>query len=111
MKWIRKAFAVFRLAGYTIGELTLANLRVAVHLFSPLERLKPRIVRVPIEKASPAELVVLSNLITLTPGTLTVEVDEDLTSLYVHVMNAGDVEKVRKQIQTGFARRIKKVFE
>jgi len=66
---------------------------------------------VPLTVQSDAGITLLSNLITLTPGTLTLEVAKDRSQLFVHVMNVGDVAAFRRSIQTGFERRILELTE
>jgi len=100
---------VLRLLGlvaYFFRELILANLTMAYYTLAPLDRIKPAIVRVPLEPMSQRELMVLANLITLTPGTLSVETTPDLRSLYIHSMYVDDVEAFRQSIKTGFERRV-----
>ena len=63
-------------------------------------------VAVPLDVTSDAAITLLGNLITLTPGTLTLDVSTDHLPLYVHVMNVEDVESFRQGIKNGFERRI-----
>ncbi len=65
-------------------ELVKANLRVALEVLTPGFRMTAGIVRVPTRARTPLELVLLANAISLTPGTLTLEVDEQDRVLYVH---------------------------
>jgi len=65
-------------------ELMKANLRVAVEVLTPGFSMTAGIIRVPTRTRSSLEVVLLANAITLTPGTLTLEVDEENRVLYVH---------------------------
>ena len=77
---------------------------------SPLRRLRPAILYVPIDPdMTDAEITTLANVITLTPGTLTLDVTEDRRALRVHCMHAPDVDAVRREIQQGFQRRLLEV--
>jgi len=65
-------------------ELIRANVRVAIEVMTPGFSMTAGIVRVPTRTRTPLEVVLLANAITLTPGTLTLEVDEQDRVLYVH---------------------------
>ncbi len=96
--------------GFFLWELLLANLRLARDVLGPVSRLRPGVVAIPLELTGDAEVTVLSNLVTLTPGTLSVDASSDDRVLYVHVVNISDVEEVRREIKQGFERRIRRVF-
>jgi multicomponent Na+:H+ antiporter subunit E len=53
---------------------------------------------------------VLTNLITLTPGTLSLDVAADHRTLYVHVMDVEDPDTVRREIKEGFERKVLKAL-
>jgi multicomponent Na+:H+ antiporter subunit E len=55
------------------------------------------------------EITLLSNLITLTPGTLVIEVSEDNKTLYIHAMDIDDVEQAKLDIKNSFEKAIKEV--
>jgi multicomponent Na+:H+ antiporter subunit E len=96
-------------------ELTIANLRVlriVLSLRGDLHgQLRPAIIAVPLYVESDAEITMLANLITLTPGTLSLDVSTDRKSLYVHVMDVTDIEGFRQETQEGFERKVSEVFE
>ena len=105
---MRRALAVtlaaLRLAAYLAGELIVANLRLAKDMLMPLRRLRPGVVAVPLRVRSDRQISMLANLITLTPGTLSLDVSSDGATLYVHCMDASDPERVRAGIRDGFER-------
>jgi multicomponent Na+:H+ antiporter subunit E len=80
-------------------ELVVANVQVAYEVVTPRHRLRPGIVRVPVQSRSSLELTLLSNLISLTPGTLTLEVDRDGESLFIHGMYVDPVDEFRARVQ------------
>lgn len=84
-----------RLLGWFARELVVASARVAWAAVAPGDRVREAIVACPLRGASDLVTTVVANAITLTPGTLTVEVDRDPVVLYVHVLQLGDVESVR----------------
>lgn len=90
--------------------VVVANLRVAAAVLAPAGRLRPAIVAVPLTVDREAEVALLASLITLTPGTLVLEVSPDRRTLYVHAMATEGPEELRREIQQGFERRVLEVF-
>ena len=85
--------------------------RVARLVLSRRLEISPDVVLVPVSLSRDAELTLLSNLITLTPGTLTLDVSDDRRALYVHALEADDHEAVRRGIRTGFEQAIREAFK
>lgn len=83
---------------YFLLELVRANLRVARAVLSTGSALHPAIVRVPSAARTTTEVTMLANAITMTPGTLTLEVDPDTFDLYVHGLDVRDLEVFRAGI-------------
>ncbi len=77
-------------------ELLRANLQVAAIVLSPRLAISPRVVRFPGRLRTDAARVILSNTITLTPGTLTIDVDE--TTFTVHALTSTAAEGVQHWI-------------
>lgn len=91
---------------FFIAELVKANARVAYYTLSPLSRMRPGIVAIPLEEMSDLEMTSLANLITLTPGTLSVDVTDDRRTLFVHFMHVEDAERARREVKEGFEARV-----
>lgn len=109
--YVGKVFVVLGFTLFFVKELVMANLRMASLSFKPKSSLRPAIVAVPLDVTSDLEVTLLANLITLTPGTLTLDVSGDRRMLYVHVADIqGNPEAVRRDIKRGFERRIKELF-
>ncbi|MCX8073694.1 MAG: Na+/H+ antiporter subunit E [Candidatus Binatia bacterium] len=102
---------VFRALLAFLWEIVLANLRVTYHVFAPLERMRPGIVAVPLEVQSDAAITMLANAITLTPGTLSLDVSSDRQILYVHGMRIADPVTFRAEIKSVLERHVKEVLE
>lgn len=101
---------VFSLLLLFLKELALSAYRVAVMVFSPRLDLKPGILAFPLTVDRDFEITLLANLITLTPGTLSVDVSEDRKTLYVHAVDCSDPEATRRDIAEGFERKIMEAF-
>ena len=91
---------------YFIYELILANLKVTIDVLTPKHRMQPVIVAVPLDAKSDFEITLLANLITLTPGTLSLDISEDKKVLYIHSMYVSDPDEFRAQIKDGFERKL-----
>lgn len=109
--YFAKVGRIGRFALFFVWELLIATLRVAIDIVTPRHLMKPAILEVPVESDSAAETTMLANVITLTPGSLSLDVSPDGKRLYVHAMYAGDVEQARRTIQQGFGRRVHEVFQ
>ncbi|KGF68742.1 cation:proton antiporter [Hoeflea sp. BAL378] len=103
----RRVISLFLLFLY---ELVLSAWRVAVIVLSPRMDLKPGIFAYPLRVDRDFEITMLANLITLTPGTLSVDVSDDRRTLYVHAMDASDPDATRRDIAEGFERKIMEAF-
>jgi multicomponent Na+:H+ antiporter subunit E len=89
-----------------LWEVLKSNLRVAWDVVTPQTLRRPGIIAVPLEAESDLEITLLANLITLTPGSLSLDVSPDRKTLYVHVMFIDDPAAVRQEIKDRFERRI-----
>ena len=105
-----RALKVLLLFGTFIYELVLSALRVARIVISPTIDLNPRIIAYPLTVDRDFEITMLANLITLTPGTLSVDVSADRKFLFVHCIDAPDHENTIKEIKHSFERRIMEAF-
>jgi multicomponent Na+:H+ antiporter subunit E len=110
--YFRKVPMALAFLGFFLWELLQANLRVALTVLSPhpKERLHPAIVAVPLDLRSPAQITLLANLLTLTPGTLSVDVSDDRRVLFIHTLYMKTPESFRREIKEGFERRVKELF-
>lgn len=93
-----------------IKELALSAWKVAVLVASPKMVLKPGIFAFPLTVDRDFEITLLANLITLTPGTLSVDVSDDRRVLYVHAIDCSDPVGTRRDIAGGFEKKIMEAF-
>jgi multicomponent Na+:H+ antiporter subunit E len=108
--YLRRLFAIGVLALLFLKELAMSAVKVAVTILSPDMKLKPGIFAFPLTVDRDFEITLLANLITLTPGTLSVDVSDDRKTLYVHALDCADPDKARRDIADGFERRILEAF-
>lgn len=105
-RYFSRILQVLRFFGFFMWELFKANVRVAYDILTPRHHMRPGVVAIPLDVSSEAEISLLANLITLTPGSLSLDVSADRRVLYVHTMYLDDVESFRARIKQGFERRI-----
>jgi multicomponent Na+:H+ antiporter subunit E len=91
--------AAARFALYFAWKLVEASLVVAWEVVTPRNRINQGIVAVPIQGVSDTLTTLVANAISLTPGTLTIEIRRRPTILYVHVLHLQDIEAVRREVQ------------
>jgi multicomponent Na+:H+ antiporter subunit E len=97
-------------AGFLLWELILANLRLARDVIGPVRRLRPGIVAVPLDIENDTMIAILANLVTLTPGTLALDVSSDGRVLFVHAVRADNAQALRREIKRGFERRVRRLW-
>jgi len=107
--WVISARAENRKYFKIVYELIKANIQVAYDVITPKFYMTPGIVRVPLDAKSDLEITLLANIISLTPGTLSLDVSDDKTVLYVHSMYISDKEEFIKSIKNGFERHLLKI--
>lgn len=102
----RRVLAAVALVFVFAGELAVANARVARDVLTTKLRAHPALVRVDLEASGDVELLVLSMLVTLTPGSVVVHVPADRSHMYVYGMYARDPRAFAKRIKIVFERRV-----
>lgn len=91
---------------FFLYELFVSSLKVAWDVLTPVQLSKPALIAVPIDTATDAELTVLANLVSLTPGSLSVDISEDHSHLLVHAMFVDDPEVFIQEIKRGMEQRV-----
>ena len=105
-RYFRKLHQALEFALFFVKEITLSTLRVARDVLAPNPRMRPAVLAVPLDAETDAEITLLANLITLTPGTLSLDVSPDRQTLYVHKMFMDDAEESVRELKEGFERRV-----
>lgn len=95
---------------FFLYELMKANLQVAFDVSTPRFFMKPGIVKVPLTAQSDLEITLLANLISLTPGTLSLDVSNDKKVLYVHAMYIKNKEQFIHSIKNGFEKKLLEIL-
>lgn len=85
--------------GFFIKELVQANLRVAFDILTPPWHMKPGVIAFPLSAHTEMEITMVANLISLTPGTLSLDVSDDRKVLYIHAMFLDNEEELRNNLK------------
>jgi multicomponent Na+:H+ antiporter subunit E len=79
-------------------------------MITPKYFFKPGIVRYPLDASTDIEINLLSTMISMTPGTLILDISEDKKSLYIHVMYLKDKETFIAQLKNGFEKKLLEIL-
>ncbi len=109
-EYAAKVVTIIRFIGFYLWELLQANLRVAHDVVTPRHLSKPGIIAIPLDARTDAEITLVANLLTMTPGDLSLDVSTDRRVLYVHSMYLDDAHEVTADIKAGFERRVLEVM-
>ena len=110
---LRRVKRIVSLTLLFVYELIVSAVRVAIVVVRPdlSKAVRPAIIAFPLTVKSDAEITLLANMITLTPGTLSVDVSADKSVLYVHALHMDDREAMIADIASGFEKKVSEVFE
>ncbi len=97
---------VLRLAGYFLYQLIVSNFRVMWEVITPRHSSRPGIIGIDLAARTDLEIMLVANMISLTPGTLSLDISDDRRVLYVHFMFLDDPAAARHEIKEGLERRV-----
>ena len=102
--YARRGWAWIKLVVYFIYDLISSSIEVAIDVVTPGHRSRPAILEMPLDVKTDAGILLVTNLISLTPGTLSLDVSEDRRTLRFHAMFADDPEKLKAGLKQGIER-------
>lgn len=83
---------------YVFYKLVAANLYLAYEVVTPRNRIRTGVIAVPLRTESETAMMMVANMITLTPGTVTIDAVGTPPVLYVHVLHLHDIEEIRADL-------------
>ena len=101
---------LFLLILYTTYDLVLSSIEVAIAVMQRNSKYSPAIIRYHLCCHTDVEKMLISNIISLTPGSLVVNISTDEKILYVHCMFAKDIGKIKEHIKINIEEKVMKVF-
>jgi multicomponent K+:H+ antiporter subunit E len=111
---VRHPLRAAEYAAVVLYDIVVANLQVAAIILGPLRRLRPAFVRVPLDLRTDFAVTVLASTVTLTPGTVSVDVEDDGSGrrwLVVHALRCLDADDMVRTIKERYERRLKEILE
>jgi len=109
--YFRKVGMGVRLLGFFLKELLVANWAVVKLVLAPRLKARSGIIAYPLELQNDILITLLANMITLTPGTLSVEISPDRHFLFIHVLDIADIEEEKRKIKDGFERYLQRLAQ
>ena len=79
-------------------------------MLTPEHQMQPAIIAIPLDTKNDLQATILANFITLTPGTLSLDILPESKTLYVHAMYVDDADAFRQDIKQNLERRVIEVF-
>jgi multicomponent K+:H+ antiporter subunit E len=105
-----KLVPAIRLFGVVIKDILMASIDVAKLVLGPTGRIKPAFIEVPLDMQDPFVGTLLASIVSLTPGTVSIDIDRSRWVLQVHALNVEDREAVIRSIKTRYEKPLKEIF-
>ena len=105
-RYCSRVYQMVKLILYFHWELLISSIKVAWDVITPTHHSTPGVIAVPIDARTNLEITLLANLVTLTPGTLTLDVSDDRETMLVHAMYVDDTRSLRAEVKRGMERRV-----
>ena len=94
-----RPLALLRFLGYMVVALVRSNVQLAWEVLTPTDYTKPGLLDVRLPPSSELVLTVVANSITLTPGTMTLALHAETSTLTIHVLHLSDVDAARAEVE------------
>jgi len=109
-RYLKRVPRVVGFAFFFLKELLVSTARVTYDVLTPRNHMRPGIIALPLDARTETEILILSSLITLTPGSLSLDVSPDRKVLYVHEMYITDPQETRDKLKKGLERRLLEIL-
>ncbi|EGN76010.1 multisubunit Na+/H+ antiporter, MnhE subunit [Idiomarina sp. A28L] len=97
--YTRRLPRLLKFVAFFAKELVVANLTVAFDIITPVWHMKPGVIAMPLEAKTELEITMVANLISLTPGTLSLDVSDDRRVLFIHAMFLDNEQELRDSLK------------
>jgi len=109
-KFFVKIYQVVSFVIYYLTEMIKANILIATDILSPRPKMTPGILKIKLEVESDHEILSLFNLISMTPGTLSIDLSDDKKFIYIHAWHVKDVDKFKENLKNTLEKRVLEVY-
>ena len=110
LRWIIKLLRLIEFGLFYTKEVIMSNLKVAYEVVTPNYYMKPALIELDLSGMSERQILFAANLITMTPGTLSLDICEETNHLKIHSMYVDDPDEAVRELETKILRRIRNVF-
>tara|TARA_B110000037_G_C16987707_1_gene451754 strand:- start:399 stop:722 length:324 start_codon:yes stop_codon:yes gene_type:complete len=107
---MKRLFAIIDLLAFYLLEVVTSNLAVARDVLGSQKRIQPGIVNIKVGDLTDFQAFILANMVTMTPGTLSLDIIPEKHSLTLHTLYAQNPEELQAQISNSYERRIRNAF-
>lgn len=107
---LKKPLSAVKYLLMLMGDIIISNVEVAIQVLGPVRKITPGFIAVPLDITHDLPITLLASSISLTPGTVSLEVSEDKQWLYVHVLNLGDESETIARIKQRYESPLKEIF-
>lgn len=104
--YFRTTRKVVGFALFFLKELIVSSFRVAYDVVTPRDYARPGVIGIPLDARTDLEITLFANILSLTPGTLSLDVSADRRTLYIHAMFIDDPDVLRREIKEGLEHRL-----
>jgi multicomponent K+:H+ antiporter subunit E len=107
---LRRPLSALRLAGLVLYDIVVANFVVARIVLGPSSAVKPAFVRVPLDVTGDFAITLLASVVSLTPGTVSAELDTRRRYLLVHALSEEDPDALVHRIKSRYEIPVKEIL-
>jgi multicomponent K+:H+ antiporter subunit E len=107
---IRKPTKMIAFIGLLFGDIVVSNIVVAKQVLGTPKRLQPGFVIIPLDLKEVLPITILASTISLTPGTVSIEVSKNRKKLYVHALHVESESKLVDRIKYRYEKPLKEIF-
>lgn len=108
---IKKPFVLLRYILVVLWSIVVANINVARLILGRSDKLQPGFIKLELSLKSPVGISMLSNTISLTPGTVSCDLSDDRRFLLIHALHIDDVDDIISDIKIRFEQPLQEIFE
>ena len=94
-----RPLGALRLLAYFLWKLTEASARLTWEIFTPRNKINAAVVCVPLRSRVPGIVTAVANMVSLTPGSVTIDIDTEEMILYIHVLHLTTIEEERESVR------------
>lgn len=91
-------------------NILVANVAVARRVLGPIAKLRPAFVEVPLDLRDPFAATILGSIVSLTPGTVSIDVNQTRWVLVLHALDAPDPRELMAAIKARYEAPLKEIF-